>query len=289
MGERIMWWMNCGGRLMPRVCAMLLVAIPIVFGVGCATECVAQSQVETSAARLPAMAADASPGVEVAAIKPSNSDLPGNYFLIQPRRLSIGRNSVRRMICWAYDIHPDQIIGAPRWINTELFDIVAIPDGDGQPSYRQYKLMLQKLLADRFKLSFHHESRVFAVYAVTIAKGGPTMTPTKSVDPNAQPGMFINDTADWPGSNVSMRDFVSMMQRNILPDRPVVDQTGLTGRYDFVLRWTPDDAPPSFKERPDAPPGLFTAVQQELGLKLESTKAPVDVLVVDGVERPSAN
>jgi uncharacterized protein (TIGR03435 family) len=235
-----------------------------------------------------------SPGVEVATIKQA-LDQPGRYFRVEQRRLSIANNDVKRMICWAYDIHPEQVIGAPEWTETERFDITAIPDGEGQPNYYQYKAMLQKLLADRFKLKFHHDSKVFSVFVVTVAKGGPKMTPTAIDDPNAQPGMFFSGNGVWPGSNISMKDFANMMQRNIL-DRPVVDRTGLKGRYDFLLKYTPDEtqaratglgAAPA--ERTDQPPDLFTAVQQELGMKLESTKAAVETYVIDHVERPSGN
>jgi uncharacterized protein (TIGR03435 family) len=108
--------------------------------------------------------------------------------------------------------------------------------------------------------------------------------------------MFFRGLGVLPASNATMQDFAGLLQSAVL-DRPVVDQTGLTGRWDFTLSWTPDESQfvgmgikvPAPSDKPDAPPGLFTAIQEQLGLKLDSIKAPVDVLVIDHVEKPSAN
>jgi uncharacterized protein (TIGR03435 family) len=110
------------------------------------------------------------------------------------------------------------------------------------------------------------------------------------------PGMFFRGTPGGimlPANNATMKDFTGLLQEVVL-DKPVVDQTNLKGRYDFTLKWAPDESqfgghvpPPG--ELPDAPPSLFTAVQEQIGLKLESTKAKVDVMIIDHVEKPSAN
>jgi uncharacterized protein (TIGR03435 family) len=155
--------------------------------------------------------------------------------------------------------------------------------------------MVQKLLTDRFKLTFHREKKELAVYAITVAKGGPKLTKSEG-DPNGLPGLFFRGLGNLPAINATMTDFAGVMQGAVL-DRPVVDQSGLTGRWDFTLTWTPDEfqfggaaarmPPPA--NNGAAPPDLFTAFQEQLGLKLESTKAPAEVLVIDSVSKPSEN
>jgi uncharacterized protein (TIGR03435 family) len=154
--------------------------------------------------------------------------------------------------------------------------------------------MLQKLLADRFKLAFHHDKKELPVYALVVAKGGPKLTKSEA-DANATPSLLFRGLGTLPVRNATIADFAGVMQAAVL-DRPVVDQTGLTGRYDFVLTWTPDETqfgglgvkvpPPSENA---AAPDLFTAIQQQVGLKFEPTKASVDVIVIDKVEKPSEN
>jgi uncharacterized protein (TIGR03435 family) len=145
--------------------------------------------------------------------------------------------------------------------------------------------MIQKLLADRFQLHFHRDKRELAVYAIRIAKGGPKLNPT--VNPDAQPNQHGNNrgtdlTQFYTSTAIS--DFVLAMQ--FFLDRPLVDQTGLAGRYDFKIVYTPDELRTADTNNA---PGIFTAIQEQLGLKLEPVKAPCDVFVIDSVERPSAN
>jgi uncharacterized protein (TIGR03435 family) len=150
-------------------------------------------------------------------------------------------------------------------------------------------------MADRFQLTFHHEKKELSVYALVVAKGGPKITKSDG-NPNGPPALLFRGLGKLPARNTTMADFASVMQRAVL-DRPVVDQTGIEGRYDFVLDWTPDETqfaslggvPPGLGDKADAPPDLFTAIQQQAGLKLEPTKALVDVMVVDKVEKSSAN
>ena len=146
--------------------------------------------------------------------------------------------------------------------------------------------MVKKLMADRFQLKFHYEKRELPVYALTFAKTGPKMTRSQG-DPSASAGLGFGPPGNFGATNATMADFAEAMGQGAL-DRPVVDQTGLTGRFDLRLTWTPD-GPAQATESADAPPDLFTAIQEELGLKLVSTKAPVDVLVIDHIEKPSAN
>jgi uncharacterized protein (TIGR03435 family) len=150
------------------------------------------------------------------------------------------------------------------------------------------------VLADRFGLKVHDEKRELSVYALTVAKGGPKLTKSLG-NPNGPPDDNFSTSAYMRETNTTMGEFAKAMQYVL--DRPEVDQTGLEGRWDFLLKWTPDESqftalgykipPPT--ENPNAPPGLFAAIQEQIGLKLEAVKALAQVLVVDKVERPSAN
>ena len=244
---------------------------------------------------IPPMAADASPEFEVATIKPSNPDTQGRGFRVRGREFSTINTTLSSLLTFAYGLHPKQIVGAPAWVDTDKFDITAQPDQPGRPNDKQWKAMLQKLLTERFQLTFHHDKKELSVYALEAAKSGSKLVKSQG-DPNGLPSMFFRGLGNLPAANATMQDFAGLLQSAVL-DRPVADQTGLTGRFDFTLNWTPDESqfvgmgikvpPPS--DKPDAPPGLFTAVQEQLGLKLEATKAPVDVIVIDKVEKPSAN
>jgi uncharacterized protein (TIGR03435 family) len=246
-------------------------------------------------ARPKPMPADASPVFEVATIKPSKPEAQGKGFRVQGRRFSTMNTSLSDLITFAYGLHARQIAGGSAWMETEKYDLAAQPDGEGQPNDRQWKTMVQKLLADRFKLTFHRDKKELSVYAIAVGKTGPKLTKSEG-DPNGLPGLFFRGLGVLPGRNATMADFAGVMQTAVL-DRPVVDQTGLAGRYDFLLTWTPDETqfgglgarvPPPADDAA-ARPDLFTAIQEQMGLKLESTKAPADVLVVDRVEKPSEN
>jgi uncharacterized protein (TIGR03435 family) len=239
--------------------------------------------------RMPPMAADANPAFEVATIKLSRPDEHGPRFWFEQRRFSVIHTSVSNLVKFAYGLQQRQLASVPDWVNSENYDISAEPDGEGEPSFKQWQSMVKKLMADRFQLKFHYEKRELAVYTLTVTKAGPKMTKSQS-NPNASAGLGFGPPGTFGATNATMTDFAGAMGQAVL-DRPVVDQTGLTGRFDFRLTWTPDElrAGAVGTESADAPPDLFTAIREELGLKLESTKAPVDVLVIDHVERPSAN
>jgi len=154
------------------------------------------------------------------------------------------------------------------------------------------------LLADRFQLKFHIEKRELPVYAMIVPKTGTKIT-VSAGDPNAFPGIGFGQgpgVLSLVGRNTTLDGVANALQSNIL-DKPVVNQTGLTGRYDFLLKFTPDPSQaanfgglaPGNAADPDAPPDIFSAFQEQLGLKLESTKAFVDVIVIDKIERPSEN
>jgi uncharacterized protein (TIGR03435 family) len=149
--------------------------------------------------------------------------------------------------------------------------------------------IVRKLLAERFKLVLHHAQKELPVYGIVAAKGGPKMTPTtaESVAGNTATVGFRD--GEMMAKNASMSEFASLMQRYIGLDRPIVDHTGISGKYDFKLSWAPDTSPARAANDSNAGPDLFTAVQEQLGLKLQPLKEPTDVLVIDSVERPSEN
>jgi uncharacterized protein (TIGR03435 family) len=246
----------------------------------------AVAQTPQTATPVVPMAKDAHPSFAVATIKPHDPNSNRQGFNTQGDRVTIRNQTVASLMQFVYAIHPRQIADAPDWVLHDRWDIEGTTDTPGEPSLPQFQEMLQKLLADRFQLHFRREQRELSVYALRAAKGGPKLTPT--ADPKADPdqearshGAELTQTY----TSTSMAEFVMGMQF-FVPDRPLVDQTGLTGRYDITLRYTPDE---SKSTDPDAPPGLFTAIQEQLGLKLEPVKAPIDVFVIDHVKQPSAN
>ena len=247
--------------------------------------------------RIKPMAADAPLEFEVATIKPSKPGSPGKGITMRgPKEFVTINTSLNDLITFAYGIHVRQISGAPAWFESDLYDITAKPEAEGLANRKQLEAMLQKLLADRFKLAFHREKKELSVYAITVGKTGAKLTKSDA-DPKGLPGLGFRGLGDMAARNANMEDFAGLLQSVVL-DRPVVDQTGLNGRFDFTLKWTPDEfqfrnfgaqTPKPLTDAPDAPPDLMTAVQQQLGLKLEGTKAPVEILVIDHVEKPSAN
>lgn len=245
------------------------------------------------------MAADAHPKFDVATIKPSQPNQPGKGFGFQGTQTRTFHTNMDDLISVAYGMHAKQIIGAPDWFGTDLYDIDGVADFPGRPSIKQMGEMIQGLLADRFQLKFHHEQRELSVYAIQVAPGGPKMAVSKASATDPQ-GFGLAGFGDLNVINMTMKDVADWMQSGIM-DKPVVDQTGLKDRYDFHLKWTPDDSQfaqfrgtnrplqPPAGDNPNAPPSLYTAVQETLGLKIIATKAMDDVIVIDHVEKPSAN
>jgi uncharacterized protein (TIGR03435 family) len=186
----------------------------------------------------------------------------------------------------AYNLSQKPIHGDPLAGDSDLFDLDAKIDPADLPatplSSRQLADLLQPVLGDRFQLRVHHETRTLPVYNIVLAKGGLKMKQS------ASPGTCYH-TSVGSGLRVE-RDCTMNDIKNILEDpsgRYVIDKTGLTGRYDFELHWAPDDTPA--ESALAGGPSIFTAVQEQLGLKLESATAPVDVLVIDSAEQPSPN
>jgi bla regulator protein blaR1 len=230
---------------------------------------------------------------EVASVKPGGSGGLTRYLPNGGVRFT--GVTLRNLVSIAYGVRLFQVIGGPGWIDIEGFDIDARPPIDSANpadpatlSIEQRKVgeRLRSLLADRFGLTIHRESREQPVYALVAAKEGPKLKES------ATGTNFVRASrGSITGQSVGLRMLVINLA-NVL-DRQVIDKTGLTGSYDFELKWTPDIV----SSRPDGPPppsdtdepSLFTALSDQLGLKLESAKAPVQVWVIDGVEKPSLN
>jgi uncharacterized protein (TIGR03435 family) len=233
---------------------------------------------------------------EVATVKAIPAGQPGgggfNVTLTEMR----GRDTLAQLIAFAFVLHRSQISGLPGWAETERYEIVAkLPPG-GDPTDAQLRTMLQNLIRSRFALSFHMEKRELAVYTIGVGKQGPAgVKMVKNSTSGVRTGVRGLGKLNFQGT--TMAHLASMLQLRVL-DRPVIDQSGLTDRYDFTLDWRPDEfqfpnAPAPQRaaaiEAADGLPNLFAAFQEQLGMKLEATKAPTDVLAIEKVSRPSEN
>jgi uncharacterized protein (TIGR03435 family) len=234
---------------------------------------------------------------EVATIKPSTLDWPGGgrFMRMQTAHQFVARNySLRVMLAAAFNLTPRAVSGGPSWVDSDRYEIVAKAPGEVRPTTYEQMAMLRNLLTERFKLTFHREKKEFAIYALSMSSKGSTLT-VSTPDPSpegAPPLVFALSPmgARLVARDAGMGEFAWVRQRSAV-DRPVVDRTGLSGRYDFDLEWSPDETqfdgnvPPHNPDEPD----LFTAMQQQLGLSFEAMKGPIDALVIDQVQRPSEN
>jgi uncharacterized protein (TIGR03435 family) len=247
------------------------------------------------------------PAFEVASIKRDVSGQPGPQYRIFPG-FTVQRATLKDLVTMAYGIHDFQLSGGPGWINSDRYNIEAKAEG-AQVFSQEYRLLqlrrLQTLLQDRFKLAVHRETRELPVYELVVAKGGaklqpPTCIPRTSVDVTVAPGKSMRDYCGWGGWGIGRYEFTDGKMSDLagglsgMLERIAVDKTGIMGRFHLQLTYAPDD---SVKRFPDIPapeppadaPNIFTALQEQLGLKLESAKGPVEVLVIDHVEKPSEN
>jgi uncharacterized protein (TIGR03435 family) len=190
-------------------------------------------------------------------------------------------------------LNPDQIEGLPPWADSAQFDIEAKMDESTAAAFQQLSRpdriraqdrMMQSLLADRFALKAHHESRERPIYDLVLAKGGSKLQET----PSGVSGGYTVSNGQLAGHGISIEQLVFSLTGSA--GRFIVDKTGLTGKYDMTLKWTPDDqAGTSSAGDSTTGPSIFTALEEQLGLKLVSTKGPVDTIVIDHVEKPSQN
>jgi uncharacterized protein (TIGR03435 family) len=228
---------------------------------------------------LPAQAADT---LEVAAIHPSQTDSPNTRIDPQPGgRLVIVNATLRTLIRNAYGALPFQLAGEPKWSESDRFDIDAKNASGQQITQDTLKPLLQGLLADRFQLKAHWETRDAPVYALVIEDDGPKFkahadTTEGGMNTSRVPGKVV-----MRGTGVPMADLAGNLGFHL--QRYVVDETHLPGRYDFLLHWDPDAAEDS------AEPSLATAMHEQLGLRLKPGRGPVQMLIIDRAEKPTEN
>jgi len=306
-------------KLLLSAAGLAVVALPVVFGLANAPQSGSSSQSEGTVATAPRF--------EVASIRPYNSDTIGRRYgfsIMDPPYVGTfcaTDVTVRMLVRMAYGVcYSWLILGAPSWLNSEKFDIQAKADSAVNNELRALspdqgllvkRRMLQALLLDRFKLTLHRETKDLPLYDLVIAKNGPKLQESKPGDtyPNGiegpggrlYPGTIRFGPGQLTGQGLPTASLVDLLSRQL--GRTVLDQTGLKGNYDFTLKWTPDrsqtamfnysaDSKPAPDNTPTSEssgPSVFTAIQEQLGLKLESQKGPVEVLVIDHVERPSEN
>jgi len=279
------------------------VTMPVVFALVLATQVHAQTEAAISAANLTEF--------DVATIKPSDPNLVAEKVGLDRDEFIVTGQTAKWLIKFAYNRSfgsDQQIAGGPSWIASAKFDIVAKESEEAIAKLRGLTVeqqmavirpMVQALLADRFKLKVHHEMKELPVYALVVAKGGIKMKPEDAAvfSPNPEEArghsFAMRGRGQLQGGGATAEELSSMLA--IQPEvtgRMVVNKTGLTGKYDFMLKWTPDtgSSMANGSTSPDSSePSLFTAIQEQLGLKLEAQKSPVDVIVIDSIETPSPN
>jgi uncharacterized protein (TIGR03435 family) len=247
---------------------LLLLNLFIVFGTGLA-------QAQTSL-----------PTFEVATIRVTGPSSDGHTHINYPPgdRFNATNITLLALMQWAYDMPEMQILDGPPWLASTRFDFQAKADsGDhikltAEQDRDLKRRMVQALLADRFHLTVHTETRTLPAYNLIVAKGGSKLQSTRSSGKSIGSGRSY-----FNGEGLTMRLVAEELSR--ITGRVVVDRTNLTDRYDFKLVWTPDDAPAT----DNSAPSLFTAIQEQLGLKLEPAKEAAPVLIIDHVETPTAN
>ena len=234
---------------------------------------------------IPAWAQPAGPRFDVASIKPVRSRTGSSSNMILLDGGIVARNTtIQVMIANAFELRSFQILGAPDWVKSEHYDVEARTDGgvSVKPDKRRmilHRAMVQSLLAERFQFKAHEEERETAVYELVVRKGGPKM---KEAAGDERPA------SHWGrGQYKAKHELMIALAANLSTwaGRPVIDKTGLSGPYYVELSWELDGAEPTAPQGPS----LSTAVQEQLGLKLEPVKRPMKILVVDRIERPSEN
>jgi uncharacterized protein (TIGR03435 family) len=265
---------------------------------------------------LECQAPSSKPSFEVASVKPSTAGDNRVAMRIQPGGRFIVTNATLKMIIVsAYNVRDYQISGGPGWITTDRWNIEgkaeegSIPARTGPPDPTvpdPLMLMTQSLLEDRFQLKMHRETREAPIYELVLAKAGSKMKLSANQEPVATtpdapqrggppPGMMrLNPGGNLEGNGVAISLLARMLSEQPITGRPVIDKTGLKGLYDFMLEWTPEAVMPGLPAPPSpsadtSGPSLFTALQEQLGLKLESAKGPTEFLVIDSVGRPAEN
>jgi uncharacterized protein (TIGR03435 family) len=229
---------------------------------------------------------------EVASIKPTPPEFRGSRVFAPSsgNNLSIRGMSLRELIQLAYTLPSDLVSGGPGWVDSTRYDIEA--RAEGKASQQQRLEMLKTLLAERFKLTFHYDSKEAASYVLTAGKASPKLRERKPGDRGEPSGIRDTGSLHYVCRDTSMAWFTRYLESTVL-SRPVADKTGLTGTYDFDLSWKPDDSQfkgrfAGSKEAQSDLPDLFTALR-DVGLRLEAVKSLVQFLRIDHAEKPAEN
>jgi uncharacterized protein (TIGR03435 family) len=225
--------------------------------------------------------------IEVAVVKPHPSAVMHNNFRFAKNRFELEDQPLLKLIAFAYSLNPRQIVGADSWVSADHWDMSGTTNLTEDATLPQEQQLIRQLLVERFGLQFHQEKREMPAYALQVVKDQPKLT--VAADPAAQPLEWTDGHDGVRTENYrsnSMADFLVVKQ--LFMDRPLVDQTGLSGRYDFKLTYSRDDAPSADADA-DAPPPMFTAIKEQLGLKFEPVKASVNAMVIDHIGKPTAN
>jgi len=306
MTERSVCKLNFSRKLVLLVAGSMAVVAPSVLG---------QTSPAPVGAAPPSATEDVKvPVFDVVSVKPNKSDNGRMRIMFNPDGYSATNVSLKQLIQMAYGIRQDLISGGPGWVESAGFDFdakVAGPDVDAlkKLSPEQRRSMLQPALVDRFKLKVHTETKQLPVFELFVAKGGSKLKEAspddmyangiKGPDGNARAGMMRMGPGQLTAQGVPMSSLVNVLSQQLR--QTVIDKTGLKGKYDVELNWTPDQgSEPMFKGTDSSPqrgdaapdssgPSIFTALQEQLGLRLQSAKGPVETLVIDHVEMPSEN
>lgn len=216
---------------------------------------------------------------EVAAIKPASATQNSHSSGLDTSngRLTATNVTLKRCIMGAYSVGPNQILGGPDWLDTDRFDIAAKAD---QPVGDRIQMaMMQTLLADRFKLKLHRQTKPVQTYVLDLGKNGP-----KLEKGDGHGSRTNNGRGDIVATNATMDRFAEILSRQM--DFPVVNRTGLDGVFNVKLQWTPES---TRAPQPEDGPSIYTAIQEQLGLRLHAQKLPIEVLVIDHAEKPTEN
>ncbi len=222
--------------------------------------------------------------IEVAVVRPHPPAVMHNNFSFAKNRFTLEDQPLLKLIAFAYSLNPRQVVGAPGWVSENHWDMSGTTSLTKDATLPQEQQLIRQLLVERFGLQFHKEKREMPAYALQVVKGQPKLA--VAADPAAQPLEWTQGhdgvrTENYRSS--SMADFLIIKQ--LFMDRPLVDQTGLSERYDFKLTYSYGDAPTADADEPP----MFTAIKEQLGLRFEPVKASVDVMVLDHIGRPTAN
>jgi uncharacterized protein (TIGR03435 family) len=254
---------------------------------------------------------------EAASIKPDASGDMRTAMMMQPGgRYVVTNITAKMLILSSFQLKENQLTGLPSWADSDRYDITAKPENGEGVTADDTRAMVRSLLEDRFKFAYHTETKEMPIYALVIAKGGPKLQPasgTKDVfDGRGGPGglapppggrgrgaMMRMGRGELSAAGATIATLADQLSRIV--GRTVIDKTGLTGNYDFDLKYTDEGGAPMMMRGPGADPNappppsetqtgsIFSALQEQLGLKLEAQKGPVDVYIVDHIDKPSEN